>query len=93
MIKAESCTNADLKVVADVVVDSCFKPFIFDGLVSLTGESIDQCSVRILRDTACSQSVILAAALPFTDQSACNYGSVLRGVEMGYIPRPIHRVH
>lgn len=37
--------------------------------------------------------MILAAALPCTDQSACNYGSVLCGVEMGYIPRPMHRVH
>lgn len=88
MIKAEPCTNADLKVVV-----ACFKPFIFDGLVSLTGEPADQCSVRILRDTVFSQSVILTAALPFTDQSASNYGSVLCGVEMGYIPRPIHRVH
>ena len=60
--------------------------------MSLTGESADQHPVQILRDTACSQSVILSA-LPFSDHSACGYGSVLRGIEMGYSPRPVHRVH
>lgn len=45
------------------------------------------------RDTACSQTIILASLLPFSDQSAWNYGSVLRGVEMGYVPRPVHQVH
>lgn len=49
--------------------------------------------MRILRDTACSQSVILASALPFSDQSACEYGAVLRGVEMGFALRPVHCVH
>ena len=73
--------------------DACFKPFIFDGLVSLTGESGDQCPVRILRDTGGSQSVILADALPFSEQSACGYGAVLRGIEMGYVLRPVHRIH
>lgn len=29
----------------------CFKPFIFDGFVSLTGKAADQRRVRILRDT------------------------------------------
>ncbi|XP_030216443.1 uncharacterized protein LOC115546817 [Gadus morhua] len=74
-------------------VDDCFKPFVFDGLVSLTGDAVDQRPVQILRDTACSQSVILASALPFSDLSGCGYGSVLRGIEMGYSPRPVHRVH
>lgn len=44
--------------------------------------------MRVLRDTACSQSVILAS-----DQSACGYGAVLRGVEMGFALRPVHCVH
>ena len=60
--------------------------------LSLTGEAADRHSIRALRDTACSQSVILASALP-SDKSDCPYHSVLRGVEMGYVPRPVHRVH
>lgn len=74
-------------------LDECFKPFMFDGLVSLTGSLADQCSVRILRDTACSQSVILTLALPFSDQSACGYGAVLHGMEMGFALRPVHCIH
>ena len=50
---------------------------VFDGLISLTGKSVDQRPVRILRDTGGSQSVIVASALPFSDQSACGYGSIL----------------
>lgn len=36
--------------------DECFKPFIFDGFVSLTGLVEDQRPVKILRDTASSQT-------------------------------------
>lgn len=54
---------------------------------------IDQRFVRVLRDTACSQLVLLASSLPFSEQSACGFGSVLRGIEMGYIPCPSHRTH
>ncbi|KAK5890791.1 hypothetical protein CesoFtcFv8_014277 [Champsocephalus esox] len=74
-------------------IDPCFKPFVFEGLISLTGESDDQRPVRILRDTGGSQSVIVASALPFSDKSACGYGSLLCGIEMGYVPRPVHNVH
>lgn len=47
----------------------------------------------MLRDTACSQSVVLASMLPFSVESACGFGSVLRGIEMGFAPRPVHKVH
>lgn len=63
------------------------------GSVSLRGELADQRSIHILRDTTCSQSVILASSLPFSEQSAHGYGTVLHSVEMGYIPRPVHRVY
>uniref|UniRef100_A0AAV2KIT8 MICAL-like protein 2 n=1 Tax=Knipowitschia caucasica TaxID=637954 RepID=A0AAV2KIT8_KNICA len=66
---------------------------IQSGLVSLNGEAPDQRPIRILRDTGGSQSLILASALPFSYRSYCGYRSVLRGVEMGYRPRPVHSVH
>lgn len=53
----------------------------------------DQRPIRILRDTTCSQSIILASSLPLSEQSAHGYGTVLRSVEMCYIPRPVHRVY
>lgn len=74
-------------------LDECFEPFTFDGFVSLGCDPADQRPVRILRDTACSQTVILSSVLPFSNQSTCGYGSVLRGVEMGYLLRPVHRVY
>lgn len=77
----------------DQQIDDCFKPFVFNAFVSLTGEAADKRPIRTLRDMACSQSVILASALPFSDNSACHYSSVLRGVEMGYVLRPVHRIH
>ncbi|XP_023180999.1 uncharacterized protein LOC111605866 [Xiphophorus maculatus] len=77
----------------DKLPDPCFIPFIFDGLISLTADPSDLKPVRILRDTGGSQSVILANVLPFTHESACGYNSVLRGIEMGYAPRPVHRVY
>ena len=80
-------------VVPNTVVDPCFEPFIFEGLVSLSVDSPDQRPVRILRDTGGSQSVILASVLPFSSKSSCGYGSVLRGIEMGYSPKPVHFVH
>lgn len=69
------------------------QPFIFNGVVSLTGEPEDDRSVRILRDTGCSQSVILADRLPFSELSYCGYSIVLSGIEMGYVPHPVHCVH
>ena len=73
--------------------DSCFAPFMFDGFVSLTGDPNDQQPVRILRDTGGSQSIILAGVLPLNEQTSCGYSTVLRGIEMGYVPRALHRVH
>ncbi|XP_038154159.1 uncharacterized protein LOC119791876 [Cyprinodon tularosa] len=77
----------------DKLPDPCFEPFIFDGLISLTADASDLKPVRILRDTGGSQSVILSNVLPFSHESACGYNSVLRGIEMGYAPRPVHRVY
>lgn len=37
--------------------------------------------------------MILASVLPFSADSSCGYSALLRGTEMGYSPKPIHRVH
>ncbi|XP_027141960.1 uncharacterized protein LOC113747241 [Larimichthys crocea] len=91
LIKTEKCANSNL--VSSVCPDPCFEPFLFDGLVSLTGKSVDQCPVRILRDTGGSQSVILASVLPFSEKSSCGYSVALQGIEMGYVPQPVHKIH
>ena len=73
--------------------DECFKPFIFDGFVSLTGLVEDQRPVKILRDTGGSQSFILSDLLPLSTETSCKASTTVRGIGMGYIPAPLHRVH
>lgn len=74
-------------------IDPCFKPFIPDGGVSLTGNLEDEKSIKILRDTGGSISVILANILPVGDHSSCNSNILIQGVEMDYVVAPLHYVH
>lgn len=37
--------------------------------------------------------MILADALSFSELSYCGYKIALRGIELGYAPRPVHPVH
>ena len=73
--------------------DECFKPLIFQACVSLTGRAEDQRLVTVLRDTACSQSLILSKILPLSAMSACNMSAVVRGIEMRSMPSPLHSFH
>lgn len=59
----------------------------------MTGESCDQREIKLLRDAACCQFIILKAALPFSDDSACGYNAVQQGAGMWYAPHPLHYVH
>lgn len=78
--------------VNSLVPDECFQPFVFDGQVSLTGCVDDQKPIKILRDTGGSQSFILSNSLPFGAESACDTSTVVQGIEMGFVPVPLHRV-
>ena len=77
----------------DIKADSGYDPFIFNGLVSLTGEPKDQKPIRILRDTGASQSFLLADVLPWSDMSSCGTNVVVQGIEMGFVSVPLHWVH
>nr|XP_040019042.1 uncharacterized protein LOC120809370 isoform X2 [Gasterosteus aculeatus aculeatus] len=79
--------------VSPTTPDSCFKPFIFSGFVSVGERGEDRKPVRILRDTGGSQSFILADVLDFGTDSACNTSTVVQGIEMGFVTVPLHRVH
>uniref|UniRef100_A0A8C6PMF9 SCAN box domain-containing protein n=1 Tax=Nothobranchius furzeri TaxID=105023 RepID=A0A8C6PMF9_NOTFU len=72
--------------------DVCFKPFIFDGFVSLTGQQEDQKPVKILRDTGGSQSFILSDCLPFSSNSSCKASTIVQGIGMDYVPVPLQQV-
>lgn len=72
--------------------DLCFKPFIFDSIVSLPGKAEDEQSIKILRDTGGSQSFILSDVLPLSKKYFCHLSTLVQGVEMSYVPAPLHCV-
>lgn len=82
--------RASIESLAPEIPD-CFKPFTFDGFVSVSENAEDQRRVKILQDTACSQSLILSGVLPLSTRS--DESAVVRGIEMGFVPVPLHRVH
>ncbi|XP_049439159.1 uncharacterized protein LOC125892873 [Epinephelus fuscoguttatus] len=57
------------------------------------GKAEDQRPVTVLRDTACSQSLILSSVLVLNKESACQASTVVRGTEMGFVPAPLHSDH
>lgn len=72
---------------SSVLVDDaedCFKPFVFEGSVSLTGKVEDQRIVKILRDIGGSQSFVLADVLPFCTESACKTSTFVQGIKIGF---------
>ncbi|KAL3973678.1 kelch-like protein 33 [Sarotherodon galilaeus] len=73
--------------------DPCFKPFILEGVVSLTGNLKDQQPVKILRDTGASQSIIREDVLPFSEESFCQSSVLVQGVELGFVSAPLHTIH
>lgn len=73
--------------------DPSFKPFIFDGIVSLTGELEDERAVEILRHTGGCRSMILSDVLPLIERSSCHASILVQGVEIGYVPAPLHCLH
>lgn len=62
--------------------------------MSLAGRKEDERRVTVVRDTACSQSLILSNVLPFNSESACHLSTVVR-VEVGMrlLSAPTHYVH
>lgn len=70
---------------------SDFKPFVMDGFVSLSGDN-KKVPVKILRDTAASQSFILAGVLALDDKTAVGSNVPVRGFNMQDIGVPLHRI-
>ena len=73
--------------------DASFDPFVFDGEVSVSQHAAKRTAVRMLRDTGAQQSVILAGVLPLNGETECGASAIIRGVEMGYISAPLHKLY
>ncbi|XP_071962573.1 uncharacterized protein [Antedon mediterranea] len=84
--------NENLKnLVSDSVLDG-YSPFMSDGFVSLIGDDLNLKSVRILRDTGASQSLLLEGILPLSDRSSTWEDVLLQGIELGYFNVPLHNI-
>lgn len=77
--------------VSEEVPDE-FAPFVSEGFVSLPGDEASKKPVRILRDTAASQSILLRGVLPLTGEMESGNSVLLRGVEMNWIKEPLFNV-
>lgn len=84
-------TNLSQPRVENVMDD--YTPFFIDGWVSLTADSETRVPVKVLRDTGAAQSLVLDSVLPFSDSTALGSSVLLKGVEMGCEPAPLHSVH
>lgn len=73
-------------------VNEEFQPFVMDGEMSIDDENSPQ-SIKIVRDTCCSQSLVSKDALPFGDQSSTGTCVLIRGINMEIISVPLHRVN
>ncbi len=74
------------------MVEATFKPFICDGVVSLSEAESEIKHIRILRDTGAAQSVILQSVLPFSEQSSCGSNVLVQGIDLTVVKVPLHQV-
>ncbi|XP_035240901.1 uncharacterized protein LOC118209570 [Anguilla anguilla] len=49
--------------------------------------------VRILRDTGAAQSFLLDGVLPLSEKTSTGTHVLVRGLEMGFVDVPLHRIH
>lgn len=82
----------NISEVDDVKSHNDYAPFLTDGTVSLPG-SEKTVPVCVLRDTGASQSFILEGLLPLSDSTATGTNVLVRGIEMGFMEVPLHRIH
>lgn len=77
--------------LSDSIMES-FQPFISDGFVSLLGENCRSIPVRILRDTASAQSVILEGVLPLHEEDS-DSKALISGIEGGIVSVSLHCIN
>ena len=71
-----------------------FEPFVHNGFVSLKSDLNNATPVKILRDTGCSQSLLLADTLPFSDKSYSGTNVLIKGVDsLRYSSVLLHNVY
>ena len=75
-------------------VMNVFEPFIHEGSVSSSSDVSDTTSIKILRDTGASQSLLLSDTLSFSEESSVGASVLIRGINCSeYSPVPLHTVY
>ena len=49
--------------------------------------------IKIMRDTCCAQSIILAGTLPFDENSSTETSVLIQGIGMEIIKVPLHKIN
>ena len=70
-----------------------YRPFVSVGSVSLMDSVSTSVSVKILRDTGATQTLMSKHTLPFGKSSATGKSIVIQGIEGGFKKVPLHRVN
>ncbi|KAF7706561.1 hypothetical protein HF521_019815, partial [Silurus meridionalis] len=92
-LNEQKTLNSAVAVPCEERIDDSYTPFIFKGLISLTGNSEDQKEIKMLRDMGAMQSFIVAEKLKFSEDNSCGSSVIVKGIEIGCVKVPLHRVH
>jgi len=84
-----STPKGDIK--ADFVKEE-FLPFVSRGEISVSKDS-PGVSISLLRDTGCSQSIVLASALPCPEETNTGQFVLVSGIAGKTLSLPLHLVH
>ena len=68
-----------------------FKPFVSEGFVSLDSSS-SQVSIKILRDTGATQSLLLEGVLPLSVNTFTGVSVIVQDTDGGCVNNPLHKV-
>lgn len=70
-----------------------YRPFVSNGSVSPVGDPTEKKSVKILRDTGATQSLIVESSVPCGSDSATGESVIIQGVTGSFVSIPLHRIH
>lgn len=82
--------NSNIKPESGIVREE-FKPFVFEGFVSIDGSDFH--SIGIFRDTGASQSLLLEGVLPLSSKTSTGSDVLIQGVGLEFFKVPLHEVH
>ena len=93
---ADAKTQSSLidEITTPKPVMNVFGPFTHEGSVSLSSDMSDATTIKILRDTGASQSLLLSGTLLCSEESSVGASALTRGINSSeYSPVLLHTVY